>query len=55
MCCVQESRSGLNVVVLKNVSVATAGSFKCEVVADSPTFEKDYKSALMRVVGESLR
>ncbi|KAK4293692.1 hypothetical protein Pmani_033628 [Petrolisthes manimaculis] len=47
---VDVSRSGLNVVVLKNVSVATAGNFKCEVVADSPSFEKDAKSALMRVV-----
>lgn len=44
-------RSGRNVVVLRNVSRASAGKYKCEVLADYPSFEKDADVASMDVIG----
>lgn len=51
----QEAQSNITTVVLQNVSLATAGSYKCEVVADHPTFEKDSQLENMEVIGEYYR
>ncbi|XP_064102351.1 uncharacterized protein LOC135212655 [Macrobrachium nipponense] len=47
---IDKDRSGREVVVLRNVSRATAGKFKCEVLADYPSFEKDIESTSMEVI-----
>lgn len=41
-------------VVLHNISHSTSGNFKCEVLADHPSFEKDSEITYMEVVGVSL-
>nr|XP_027227285.1 uncharacterized protein LOC113819238 [Penaeus vannamei] len=46
---VDEMRSSMETVVLRNVSLATSGMYKCEVVAER-TYEKDSKSQAMEVV-----
>lgn len=46
---VDEARSSMNTVVLRNVSLDTAGKYKCEVVADF-TFEKDFQLKDMEVI-----
>nr|XP_045581119.1 uncharacterized protein LOC123744944 [Procambarus clarkii] len=46
---VDEARSSMNTVVLRNVSLDTAGKYKCEVVADF-TFEKDFQLKDMDVI-----
>nr|XP_053629450.1 uncharacterized protein LOC128686528 [Cherax quadricarinatus] len=48
---VDEARSSMNTVVLRNVSLDTAGKYKCEVVADF-TFEKDFQLKDMEVIGK---
>ena len=40
-------------VVLRNVSRQVSGTFKCEVLAEYPSFEKDAKEAPMEVIGEA--
>lgn len=47
---VDRQRSGQDVVVLMNVSRASAGRYKCEVLADHPSFEKDSEIANMEVI-----
>ncbi|XP_066949463.1 cell adhesion molecule 2-like [Macrobrachium rosenbergii] len=47
---VDEDRSTKNTVVLRNVSFDTAGRYKCEVVAEFPTYEKDSDFRDMRVI-----
>ncbi|XP_071545543.1 cell adhesion molecule 1-like [Panulirus ornatus] len=47
---VDEAKSNLTTVVLRNVSLETAGKYKCEVVADFPTFEKDFQQQVMEVI-----
>ncbi|XP_037775798.1 uncharacterized protein LOC119572915 [Penaeus monodon] len=47
---VDRQRSGQDVVVLVNVSRASAGRYKCEVLADHPSFEKDSEIANMDVI-----
>ncbi|XP_076061456.1 uncharacterized protein LOC143037220 [Oratosquilla oratoria] len=47
---VDRAKSGLTTVVLQNVTRSTSGTFKCEVVADRPSFEKDSKNKTMDVV-----
>ncbi|XP_076058894.1 uncharacterized protein LOC143035805 [Oratosquilla oratoria] len=47
---VDKHQSGGNVVILKNVSRTSAGVYKCEVLADVPSFEKDSKKSSMDVV-----
>ncbi|XP_068246663.1 uncharacterized protein [Palaemon carinicauda] len=42
--------SGREVVVLRNVSKDTAGQYKCEVLADYPSFEKDSEITDMEVI-----
>ncbi|KAK7078614.1 hypothetical protein SK128_015373, partial [Halocaridina rubra] len=42
--------SGRDVVVLRNVSQSTAGLYKCEVLADYPSFEKDSEIRNMEVI-----
>ncbi|XP_069978452.1 uncharacterized protein [Penaeus vannamei] len=42
--------SGRDVVVLRNVTHTTAGRFKCEVLADYPSFEKDSEFTHMEVI-----
>ena len=44
--------SGQNQVVLKNVTHSTDGLYKCEAVADFPSFEKDYKMKKMQIIGK---
>lgn len=48
---VQTELSGRDVVVLRNVTHTTAGRFKCEVLADYPSFEKDSEFTHMEVIG----
>ncbi|XP_068209198.1 junctional adhesion molecule 2A-like [Palaemon carinicauda] len=45
---IDKDRSGGEKVVLRNVSRATSGKFKCEVLAES--FEKDFASTSMEVI-----
>lgn len=47
---VDEAQSNITTVMLQNVSLATAGGYKCEVVADYPTFEKDSQLKNMDVI-----
>ncbi|XP_050738221.1 uncharacterized protein LOC127009312 [Eriocheir sinensis] len=47
---VDEAQSNITTVVLLNVSPATAGSYKCEVVAEYPSFEKDSKLKNMSII-----
>ncbi|XP_042870213.1 uncharacterized protein LOC122252038 [Penaeus japonicus] len=46
---VDETRSSMDTVVLRNVSLASSGTYKCEVVAEH-TYEKDSRSQAMEVV-----
>nr|XP_053629465.1 uncharacterized protein LOC128686548 [Cherax quadricarinatus] len=43
-------RSGKNVVVLRNISHDSAGRYKCEVLAERPSFEKDAVINHMEVI-----
>ncbi|CAL4108276.1 unnamed protein product [Meganyctiphanes norvegica] len=47
---VDETRSGGSEVQLLSLSRASSGKYKCEVLADYPSFEKDSKYATMEVV-----
>ncbi|XP_071524574.1 uncharacterized protein [Panulirus ornatus] len=47
---VDVGRSGRNVVVLRNISHDSAGRYKCEVLADYPSFEKDSDITQMKVI-----
>ncbi|XP_063861459.1 carcinoembryonic antigen-related cell adhesion molecule 6-like [Scylla paramamosain] len=42
--------SGQEVVVLRNISHASAGRYKCEVLADYPSFEKHSETTEMKVI-----
>ena len=37
-------------MVLNNVSIATTGTYKCELVAEYPSFEKDTKQHNLTVI-----
>ncbi|XP_069940472.1 uncharacterized protein [Cherax quadricarinatus] len=47
---VDVERSGKNVVVLRNISHDSAGRYKCEVLAERPSFEKDAVINHMEVI-----
>ncbi|XP_042234423.1 uncharacterized protein LOC121874354 isoform X2 [Homarus americanus] len=47
---VDVKQSGKNVVVLRNISHDSAGRYKCEVLADYPSFEKVSETAKMEVI-----
>ncbi|XP_076058505.1 uncharacterized protein LOC143035519 isoform X2 [Oratosquilla oratoria] len=47
---VDKPRSGGNVVILRNVSRTSAGKYRCEVLAEHPSFEKDSKITAMEVI-----
>ncbi|XP_063585833.1 uncharacterized protein LOC134763206 [Penaeus indicus] len=51
---VDRNRSSRDEVVLRNVSHASAGRYKCEVLADFPSYEKDSQITSMEVIGELL-
>ena len=48
----QELRSSDRSVVLSNVSEATSGRYKCEVVTEAPAFKTAIKIKDMTVIGE---
>ena len=39
-------------VVLRDVSLATSGRYKCEVLAEAPAFDTLVEYAILTVVGE---
>ena len=47
-------KSTLDEVELVDVRGDSSGLYKCEVVAEAPTFATDYKEAHLTVLGESL-
>lgn len=47
----QQGESGLKGVKLQNVTQLTSGEFKCELVADYPSYERDSLTAPMQVIG----
>lgn len=47
---VDKELSGRETVVLRNISHASAGRFKCEVLADYPSFEKHSETTSMKVI-----
>ncbi|XP_045124069.1 uncharacterized protein LOC123512011 [Portunus trituberculatus] len=47
---VDKKLSGRETVVLRNISHASAGRFKCEVLADYPSFEKHSEATSMEVI-----
>ena len=47
------SNSDLNRLVLKNITLKTGGTYKCEVSADRPTFKTSGKESDMIVIGKS--
>ncbi|XP_037776574.1 uncharacterized protein LOC119573414 [Penaeus monodon] len=47
---VDRNRSSRDEVVLRNVSHASAGRYKCEVLADFPSYEKDSQITSMEVI-----
>ena len=49
----QKNKSGLNTVVLNNVSRASSGTYKCEVIVMG-TFEKVTKEKEMGVLGTNI-
>lgn len=42
-------------MLLKGVTRASSGTFRCEVMGDKPLFETDDKAKNMTVVGECLK
>ncbi|XP_050714131.1 uncharacterized protein LOC126997116 [Eriocheir sinensis] len=47
---VDKELSGRQAVVLRNISHASAGRYKCEVLADYPSFEKHSETTTMMVI-----
>ena len=48
----QKNKSGMNRVMLNNITLYTSGLYKCEVSADRPSFRTLSKEAKMMVVGK---
>lgn len=52
----QKSQSDQHVVMLTQLTLASAGRYKCEVSADAPSFQTSFNTVEMAVIGnESLK
>jgi hypothetical protein len=49
----QLSKSNETQVVLRNIQHSNNGTYRCEVSAEAPYFETDFKEANMSVIGKS--
>ena len=48
----QLSKSNETQVVLRNIQHSNNGTYRCEVSAEAPYFETDFKEANMSVIGK---
>jgi hypothetical protein len=48
---VQESRSGIDRVMLTDLTFATSGSYRCEVSTEAPNFDTIFRNHNMTVLG----